>query len=244
MQQDDSITLLKKHIQRLSNYDNDFDTWLSTAIELSDKIFGMHKQHSSSVRAIQGDYRIHKIYNSNQPKTFGLDLKKGFGDFEKRSKQLLEGFIEQLEFEKYEAIKQHQQVVALNQQREKEIAEQKIRQESSIQLVNDRLEAEEKTQETIDKNKPKPKRKCFIFKFNNETKNYNISQWSIGLFISASLALITLSYNIGLNQGKTKFDQEKINLQQENTSLKTDTSNLHKQIRLDSIILNSSKPKL
>lgn len=221
MTYEEAISRLENHIQLFYNASTIFEAWLDTAIERVANIFGSPSPQLSNITLLKSDFGFQKILNPGRAE-----------QIPEQAVQLIKGFIAQLEERKKDAYaKEH---------------EEKLLQESNAKQAKERLQ-NEKEKKKLEENIPKPKRKWYKINFNRETKVYTISQtmllWCIGIFVSVSIALINLFYNNGLNQGKTKFDQEKINLYDENTRLKTDTTELHKQIRLNSILLNSPKPK-
>ncbi len=241
MQQDDHIVILENHIQKLYSYSNDFEAWLDTASEQADKIFGGLNQQSRNIQNIRSDYRIHKIYNKKPSPPIFQSLPKSLDEFEKRSKQLLEGFIEQLIEDKKGSMQKHQYQILLNQQKQKEVEQQRISIEKQAKEAKLQLENERKQKELEEKNKPKIKKRWF--QYNLEKKLFEFTRPELYSIIALSLAAISIAFTIGLNQGKAKFDSEKQTFYEENNQLKRDTANYLAKTRNDSILIDSIKTK-
>lgn len=86
MTYDDIINSFKKHLSKINCYNNDFEVWLATTIELVYENFGLISPQHDSITQIQRDYNFAKIRDKSAGNIYA-----------KKATQLIENYIEQIE---------------------------------------------------------------------------------------------------------------------------------------------------
>lgn len=205
---DDAINLLNKHLAKLRTWDNDFDAWIETSVEVVHETFGLLSQQHSSITSLKADYKIARISDKS------AEL---IARFSKRASQQFAAMIELMQDRKKQAITESENARFAKEQQQKEVERQEaLKRESTSQPKITPL--------------PTEPRKSALRKYLESFSKVNGAAW--GTIITVAVTCIGGAYVLGKDNGSAKFDKEKIELSQDNNVLKKNIGILHKQLIL------------
>lgn len=214
MTYDDAISTFKKHLAKLSQYDTDFEVWLATTVEHVHDIFSILSQQYTSITQIKNDYNFARIRDKS------VELQN---TYVRKTQQLIENFIEQLEEKKKIKIAEIAKKNEVSIKNEDKLKQQLDTLTTSYNsLFSEKHELEQELNRL--KNQPKPK--TSLFKAAQGVLHINAA-----LFWTVALALLGGFFWFGTYVGTTKFDKNLIDLSDTNRTLKDNVASLKDTIK-------------
>jgi hypothetical protein len=234
----EAIEILKGQKLLLENTAG-IDGWFDTAEHYIQDIFGTSNQ-LSNFRQLKSDYRLAKIFKHDQNAIKGNDRK-----FQTMASHQIAGLIlylrekEQLELKGLERqqVKKQQEIFEMEKKQKEQERQKKEREVENRNAVQVEPPSKEKQEKLNSDNSS-------VKKINMEeggNKHYVISKVLFWTIIPIIGGVIGFAYFLGNENGKAKFDQEKINMYDENKTLTKDLSNTRDTISFLNNSINSWK---
>lgn len=231
----EAIEILEKQIFLLERTTG-LEAWFDTAEHFIQDIFGVVSTQVSNFRQLKRDFAFEKIYKHDYNA-----IKENEKKFQTKAIQQMSGLILYLREKEQLEIKEQERQQIIKKQRE---AQQRVQVQNEQEEQKRRQAVQKKiTEEQIRDTKPNPQpvKKHWMKKLSDSFKSITIPAW--GIIIGAFLTALTFIYKLGYDNGTAKFDNDKINLSNENSKLKIDLSKARDSINLIPIVVFDSLSK-